>query len=389
MKLSSCAGEKIEMKKLLIMASLFWPQKNSGGPPISIMNVVQAIKDNFDIYIISKNHEIGEKESLPAVKNGWNQFEFGKVYYTEFGEHTFSNITKLIIKIKPDIIYQNSFFSQDDMLPVVLYKKKYPDLKVIVAPRGELYPERLKRGKTKKYIYGWGLRTAGLLKDIYFQGTGEDECNQIKNFLSVPENRLYNIQNISAIGHKSTNIEKQRNEIRLVYIARIHPSKNTLKAIEFLKNVKGNVIFDIYGSIEDKEYWKKCLEAIDNLPDNIKVTYRGIIEHDKVADTLARYHAYYMPTKGENFGHSIVESMLVGRIVVISDQTPWSDVNRHGGYAIPLSDEKGYIETICHLCSIGQCEFDDRCKKINTFIQNNLNIQETINKYIEAFDCND
>ena len=37
------------MKKLLIMASLFWPQKNSGGPPISILNLVQSLKDRFDI----------------------------------------------------------------------------------------------------------------------------------------------------------------------------------------------------------------------------------------------------------------------------------------------------------------------------------------------------
>ena len=69
------------MRKLLIMASLFYPQKNGGGPPVSIMNVVQAIKGKFDIYIISHNHEVGDTKPLPGVNDGWNDFEFGKVYY--------------------------------------------------------------------------------------------------------------------------------------------------------------------------------------------------------------------------------------------------------------------------------------------------------------------
>ena len=68
-------------KKVLIMASLFWPQKNGGGPPISIMNIVRAIKNDFSIYIISNNHEVGEKEPLEGVISGWNEFDFGKVYY--------------------------------------------------------------------------------------------------------------------------------------------------------------------------------------------------------------------------------------------------------------------------------------------------------------------
>ena len=91
------------------MASLFYPQKNSGGPPISIKNLVDSIYNDFDIYIISKNHEINEKEALPNIKNGWNDFYFGKAYYFEYGSKSFTKLTKLIQEIKPDVIYQNSY----------------------------------------------------------------------------------------------------------------------------------------------------------------------------------------------------------------------------------------------------------------------------------------
>ena len=45
-------------KRLLIMASLFYPQKKGGGPPISIKNLVDSIYDKFEIYIISKKRLI-------------------------------------------------------------------------------------------------------------------------------------------------------------------------------------------------------------------------------------------------------------------------------------------------------------------------------------------
>ena len=84
------------MKKLLIMASLFWPQKNSGGPPISILNLVNSIKDSFDIYIISKNHEINDDKPLEGISSGWNQFEFGKAIYLSREEHTLKRVRKMI-----------------------------------------------------------------------------------------------------------------------------------------------------------------------------------------------------------------------------------------------------------------------------------------------------
>lgn len=375
------------MKKLLIMAPLFWPQKNSGGPPISIMNMVQSIKDRFDIYIISKNHEINDDKPLEAILPGWNQFEFGKAFYTLKGEHTFKTITRLIEDVEPDVIYQNSFFSIDDLLPVLAYKKKHKNVKVIVAPRGEFYPERLKIGKLKKTVYSKLFRYSGLLKDVYFQGTGQEECMQEKVFLGIPDDHLMNIQNISlTVKGLHGSIEKKANELKLVYIARIHPTRNTLKAIEWLRGLSGNVQYDIYGSIEDEMYWKQCQDAIAILPQNIIVRYKGVIEHDQVASTIAGYHVYYMPTTGENFGHSIVEAMIMGKPVVISDQTPWTDVNDNGGFAISLNDEKAFISALDELVEMNIDKYSVLSGQIEKYVKGKLNIDDIIHQYIIAFD---
>lgn len=374
------------MKKLLIMASLFWPQKKSGGPPISILNLVQSVKDRFDIHVISKNHEINDDKPLEGILPGWNQFDFGKAIYTAKGEHTFGNIIRLIEEVEPDVIYQNSFFSIDDLLPVLVYKKRHQNVKVIVAPRGEFYPERLQVGKLKKTVYGKLFQYSGLLKDVYFQGTGTEECMQEKAFLGIPDNYLVNIQNISMPAKElHSRIEKKPNELKLVYIARIHPTKNTLKAIKWLGGLSGNIQYDIYGSIENEMYWKQCQDAIDSLPQNITVRYMGVIDHDQVASTIAGYHAYYMPTTGENFGHSIVEAMLMGKPVVISDQTPWTDVNGNGGFAIPLNDEKAFIATLNKLVEMNADKYAVLSGQIENYIKGKLNLDDIIHQYIMVF----
>lgn len=369
------------------MASLFWPQKKSGGPPISIMNLVQSVKDKFDIYIISKNHEINDDKPLEGIFPGWNKFEFGKAFYTSKDEHTFKIITGLIENVEPDVIYQNSFFSIDDLLPVLAYKKKHENVKVIVAPRGEFYPKRLQVGKLKKTVYGKLFRYSGLLKDIYFQGTGQEECMLEKTFLGIPDDHLMNIQNISLpVKGLHGSIEKKPNELKLVYVARIHPTKNTLKAIEWLGGLSGNVQYDIYGSIENEMYWKQCKDAIARLPQNITVRYKGVIDHDQVASTIAGYHAYYMPTTGENFGHSIVEAMIMGKPVVISDQTPWTDVNGNGGFAISLNDEKAFITALEELVEMNIDKYSVLSGQIENYIKGKLNVDDIIHQYIMAFD---
>lgn len=374
------------MKKLLIMASLFWPQKNSGGPPISIMNLVQSIKNRFDIYIISKNHEINDERPLEGIAPGWNHFDFGKAVYTTKGEHTLGNITRLIEEVEPDVIYQNSFFSIDDLLPVLVYKKKHKNVKVIIAPRGEFYPERFQVGKLKKTVYGKVFQFSGLLKDVYFQGTGTEECMQEKVFLGIPDDHLLNIQNISLPDEGlHSRLEKKPNELKLVYIARIHPTKNTLKAIEWLEGLSGNIQYDIYGSIENETYWKQCQDAAARLPQNITVRYMGVIDHEQVTSTISKYHVYYMPTTGENFGHSIVEAMLMGRLVVISDQTPWTDVNGNGGYAISLNDKKSFFSVLNELVEMNEDQYSVLSKQIKKYIKGKLNVDEIIHQYIEAF----
>ena len=47
---------------------------------------------------------------------------------------------------------------------------------------------------------------------------------------------------------------------------------------------------------------------------------------DNNQEILQENHFLVLMTKGENFGHIIYESLAAGRPVIISEKTPWSDI---------------------------------------------------------------
>jgi glycosyltransferase involved in cell wall biosynthesis len=66
-----------------------------------------------------------------------------------------------------------------------------------------------------------------------------------------------------------------------------------------------------------------------------------------VPATLAGYDLFLLPTRGENFGHAIFDALEVGLPVLLSDQTPWRDLERIGaGWSLPLANPDRFAATI-------------------------------------------
>ena len=123
--------------------------------------------------------------------------------------------------------------------------------------------------------------------------------------------------------------------------------KNLDFAIDVLRTVESRVSFDVYGPIEDEAYWTACLRRAESLPSNVTMTYRGVLEPDAVAGTIAEHHVVFLPSRAESFGHVHVEALAAGRPIVTSDHTPWRDLEaQHAGFAIALSSPARFVEVI-------------------------------------------
>ncbi|UUZ68378.1 glycosyltransferase [Polaromonas sp. P2-4] len=122
--------------------------------------------------------------------------------------------------------------------------------------------------------------------------------------------------------------------LRVCFLSRIAPMKNLDYALRVLAQVREPVRFSIYGPQEDVAYWLECQRLIDALPANIAVEVRGSVEHQHVATALTQHDLFFLPTRGENFGHVIHEALRAGMPVLISDQTPWRHLEQRGGLGI-------------------------------------------------------
>ena len=370
--------------KILIFSAGFFPGKKCGGPPVSVDNFCTLMKD-FECYIVATDHDMGETQRYKNIVDGWNNRENAKVMYLSSQEFSsYSCLEKIVLEVKPDCLYFQSLF-QKCVLNGLRIAKKH-NIKVMLAPRGELC-EGAMRKKYKKVPYIFLLRSMGLTKTIDCQSTSAEETEAIRKWLNIPERRIHFLTNIPSIPR----IEYERptkvvHEAKFVFISRIHQKKNLLFALDCLRYLHGKVSFDIYGSQEDKDYWKRCEDLIRSLPSNISASYKGIVSHEDVHSVFSRYDAFVFPTLSENYGHVIAESLIVGCPVIISDQTPWNTVNDYNaGWAIPLSEKNEFINKMQIIIDQDSTQASSMSRNAIVLCKERLQTAQMHEMYLKAF----
>jgi glycosyltransferase involved in cell wall biosynthesis len=171
-------------------------------------------------------------------------------------------------------------------------------------------------------------------------------------------------------------------------LSRISEVKNLHFALEILKDIPSDIYinYDIYGNLEDKDYWTSCTELIKVLPKNVRVNYKRELTFNEVQQTICNYNCLFLPTLNENFGHSIVESLLSGCPAIISDQTPWNDLEMHNaGHAIALNNKQGFLNAIIQMAKLDQDAFSQKSKGANSYISGKIALEQNINLYKNLF----
>lgn len=370
--------------RILIIMGGFFPGEKYGGPPVSVDNFC-SLMDDYECYIVTKNHDMGEQMPYVGLREGWNDRKNCKVLYLEDRDYGKSSFEKVILQINPDILYLQGIF-QNSIIPSLQLAQKY-QIKVVLAPRGELCTGAFNIKKYKKLPYISFLRITGLTKNVFFQSTSEEETEAIHKKLRIPLKKIFYLSNIPSVPSQDyIRIEKKKGSANFIFLSRIHPKKNLLGAIEYFNNISGDVIFDIYGPIEDKAYWEECESACKMLPPSVKVSYKGLAPHDCVHQIFSQYHAFIFPTYSENFGHVIAEALMVGCPVIISNQTPWNDINDTvAGWAISLKNKDMFISAIQEIIDSDRDKMLIRTLQAKLYVREKLKINEIKRNYMQVF----
>ncbi|EPZ59913.1 glycosyl transferases group 1 family protein [[Clostridium] sordellii ATCC 9714] len=99
----------------------------------------------------------------------------------------------------------------------------------------------------------------------------------------------------------------------------------------------------------------------------------GSVETEEVVNVLKQHHVFLFPTFGENYGHVIQEALSAGCPVILSDQTPWQDLEKNGaGYVFPIDDDEKFVLALEKYAYMGDIEFKSHVDKaLNYIITNN------------------
>ena len=373
-------------QKVLIFIDWFAPGYKAGGPITSNVNIVEHLGSDVDFYVITSSFDYHGTAPYEGIEeNKWVDCKGAKVMYISPGNIGFGVLRKAAKEASCDVWYINGIYSRYySIYPLILAKLLRPK-KIIVSARGMLSPHALAVKSKAKNMYLFLAKRLGLFNDVTFHTTNEEEgryAQQIfsgKNPVAVAEN-LPRKMIVQTSGYP-----KNEGELRLVSFARVSPEKNTLFAIKALRGCKQKVVYDIYGQVNNEEYWKTCKDAIAELPKNVKVNYRGSVSPAEMPTIYKDYHILYLPSTGENFGHAILESFMNACPVVISNKTPWLGLEaKKIGWDLPLH-ESLYAPIIDRMAMMDANDFTDMRKSVNTFITDYLANNETRKKYLKMF----
>ena len=349
------------MKKVLILAGRYLPGHKDGGPLRTLINLTDALCGEYEFYIACYDRDHGDTEPYTGIAyNSWNQVGNAKVWYVPEGGFT----NKLILKLakEKDVIYLTSFFEPYGYITLLLEKFGKINAPVALASMGVFSKEALAHKAFKKKVFITGCKILGLFNDVTWSVTSELEVDDVKRCIGKK------LKYVVAEDLPRTNVPGRTrvhdNTLRIVFLSRICEHKNlamVIDAVEAMKS-RNSVELLIYGPVQEQNYWDECLKKLEKV--HYKWSYGGDVLSENVQETLAQSDVFVLPSKSENYGHVVFEALSVGCMPVISDRTPWKELDREEiGYEVPLevSAFTRRLDLLAEMTIEEKLEMSERC----------------------------
>lgn len=358
-------GNEAEKPLVLILSNFYLPGSRSGGGTRTIVNTVERLSDKFEFRIITRGYDAGPEKRLyeDVLLGQWNKVGKASVFYLERDADIGAVLPGTVRALAPSALYANSFFSPLTVAALRLRKKgRIGVTPFILAPCGELSAGARRLKRLKKSVFLKSAIAAGLYSGLIWKASSELEAKEIEALRAkdaeiriapdLPPARILDGFD------PAVKPEKKEGRVRLVFVSRFDRKKNLKWLLDNVSLPKGSASLDVYGTVEDEEYLGEFIEASKAGSSGIDVRFKGALAHEKVAGTLLKYHFKVMPTLGENFGHVFLEALSAGCPLVISDRTPWIDLEGRGsGWSLPLEDPSIWQGVLERCVAMGNDEY--------------------------------
>jgi len=340
-------------KRILVFSSAYLPGFRAGGPIQSIANLVEGLCDEFDFYIVTSDRDLGDEQAYCDIEyNRWVSVGKAKVRYLMPKDRSALRIKRLMEEVNCDVIYLNGLWhGAFTILPLLVNRFWVGHKPVVQAVRGML-GDAVMNGNClkKKLCLRFFYRLLGFNNRTIYQCSSDQEADEVRKYLgqSAQTGVAPNVPGRNVVSEPVRS--KTDGVLRMVFLSRIAPKKNLDGALKCLLRVRRNIEYHIYGTAEDMSYWRECQELIKQMPEHVRVVFHGSLKPGDMLDELSQYDCFFLPTHHENFGHVIHEALRAGLPVLLSDKTPWHDVETNGcGWEFSDDDYEGFAGRIDEL----------------------------------------
>lgn len=334
---------------ILVLLGAYWPGHEATGPNQSFVALCRDLAQDFAFKVVARDRPFGPGPAI-APNGRWVDQGFAQARYCPVSRLGAAGLGEILRTTPHDMLMLNGFFDREFTMPSLLLRRlgRIPRRPTILSTRGEFAEGALGLKRGRKWAYLGLARRLGLHRDVWLHATGPREAEDIRR--AYPSSRgVLVAPNVRLLGALPAPRETgaRLGPLRLAFLGRIARVKNLDVALRVLGTVRSPVAFDIFGPVGEAGYWQECQEIIATLPANVRVTHKGEIANAVVPATLAGYDLFFLPTRGENFGHAIFDALEAGVPVLISDQTPFQGLEREGtGWSLPLAEPGRFAEAI-------------------------------------------
>ena len=377
-------------KRLMIFCDAYLPGERGGGGMWAVRNLAERFSERYDFYIVTRDCD-GRIDATPYTnvpRNKWIRRPEANIYYASPSHLKSKHFAKLVEDVEPDGIYLNSVLSKPCVRFLFarrFYLKKHVPL--LLASCGEFSPAALRLSLLKKRCFLFLGNVLGLFQNIVWKAATDKEREDIEREMGrvpikvAPELSPKDILPDFRLEEKP---EKEPGSLRLVFFSRVTTIKNLDFLLSLLHQFKaGKISLDVVGPTDDSDYLKRCESIAAALPKNISVNFLGSLERDAALEAIKTAHFMTLPSKSENFGYVVIESLAAGCPVILSDQVGWTEIlGGNAGWLLPLSSPKDWTDVITHCLEMNGDDYRKRSFSAREFAVSYLTTEEptTVNQ---------
>lgn len=300
--------------------------RESSGPTSSVRSMVEGLNElggwSTKIFCVRLNNEINDESFIELFDRD------------RFIPKIFCKSTKLLNRLNElykdkelELVHIHGFWSEL-FIEVTNFCSKN-EIPFIVSPRGSLAPGAINIRFFWKKLY-WKLRLKNRLNEVgYFHATSDKEKSEVLSMFKSATVHVVPNTISSKIADSVSSQNVNENERVIAFLGRVHPIKGLDLLIEVWSEIHSSFpdwVLKIAGPEDDyfreNSYGKFLREKLGELG-CMRIEFIGEITGANKFRFLRSADLLILPSKTENFGQVVLESLLCGTPVIASSDTPW------------------------------------------------------------------